>query len=77
MSTGSELELYVPRPDSSELIADYLLVRSERPNLFVHVSPYRVMHPPSPILAAADLADHNGARENSQAEKLLKVALWP
>jgi excisionase family DNA binding protein len=76
MSAASELEFYVVSADRAGLIADYLLVPSARPNVFVHVS-HRRMPKLSPLVVlAADLADHNGAREDSQAQKLLKAALW-
>lgn len=76
MSAGLELECYVQMPDLPELKAEYLLVPSVRRNVYLHVSPRQLLKVPL-ILVAADLADHNGARENSQAEKLLKEALWP
>ena len=75
MSAGSELECYVLTPDLPALKAEYLLVPSARPNVYLHMSPRHLLKVPL-ILVAADLADHNGARENSQAEKLLKEALW-
>ena len=76
MSAGSELECYVMMPDLLALKAEYLLVPPVRPNVYLHVSPRHLQEVPL-ILVAADLADHHGARENSQAEKLLKEALWP
>ena len=75
MSAASEFECYVLSADLASLEADYLLVPSARPNVFIHVVDRRVPEPVPLIVLAADLVEHNGARENSQAEKLL-AALW-
>lgn len=77
MSAGSELEFYVSGRDRDSLVAEFLMVRSVRPNVFVHVSDRYFPKPPSLVVLAADLAEHNGPRENSQAQKLLKASLWP
>jgi hypothetical protein len=76
MSAASELEFYVPLRDRAAVVAEYLLGPSARPNVVVHVSHYVMPEPPPLIVLAADLADHNAAREESQARKVLQAALW-
>ena len=75
MSAASESEGYVLSAERASLAADHLLVPSPQPNVFFHVDDRRILEPVPLIVLAADLAEHNGAREDGQAEKLL-AALW-
>lgn len=76
LSASTEVEFYVNERDRGNLVAEYLMVPSARPNVVMHVSDRHLPKPPSPIVLAADLAEHNGPRESSQAQKLLKASLW-
>ncbi len=74
MSAGREAECYV-RPDELEaLMLDYLMAPSDATNVWLHVSD-RPLNRPVPVgLVLADLADHDGVREDAQVEALLRVS---
>ncbi len=60
--------------DLDALITDFLLVESDRPNVWLHVADIALDDESrAPIgFVIADLLDHSGARERGQAERLLK-----
>ena len=68
-------EGYVSPAAVDDLIAEYLLVESERPNVWLHVADLpRDGDGAVPIgFVIADLLDHGGPRERSQAEELLSA----
>lgn len=65
-------EGYVSPADVDELIREYLLVESDRPNVWIHVAEVPVDADRIPIgFVIADLLDHGGPRELGRAEQLL------
>ena len=71
------VEAYVSVDDVNAVVSDLWLEKpgvDERPNVVLHVVPVR---PPeiSPMLLAADLAEHNGPREVQRAHELLSIAM--
>jgi len=74
MSAAGEAEGYVRAADLNEFVNDYLLVKSKRPNVFLHVIDSEQL-PPAPIpplMLIADLAEHGGPRERGQAAQLVR-----
>jgi hypothetical protein len=72
-SSSAEAEGYVAPNDVDEFRRDYLLVESDRPNVWVHaaaVSPDASGDIPIGYVVA-DLLDHGGPREVSRAEEIL------
>ena len=77
MSARNQVEAYVHVDDHHDLLVEHLLVApsGRRGNAILHVSP---IHPGSPVpllLLAADLADHDQARELGRARELIAEAL--
>lgn len=66
-------EGYVAPANADDLVRDYLLVESDRPNVWLHVADVAVDESGRiPIgFVVADLLDHAGPREVGQAESLL------
>lgn len=71
MSAGQELEGYVRVVDWPALQREFLMVPSLKPNVYLHLVERRVLSPVPTILVAADLAEHNGSREDSQVRMVL------
>lgn len=73
LSAGTEVEGYVHDDHLAELASDYLLSVAGRANVWLHVADRRLSRP-APIGAViADLADHDGPREDSQVVSLLRA----
>ncbi len=75
LGVGRELEGYVDPVEYDALVREYLLVRSsEQPNVWMHVAAVqREKDGRVPLgLVIADLADHNGPREDARVEELLR-----
>jgi excisionase family DNA binding protein len=73
MSSAHVGEGYVDEQVAKDLLGDYFAVDTRnRPNLIVHVTSF--VPAISPVLIAADLSDHCGAREDSQAREV--IASW-
>lgn len=76
MSAGHQVEGYVLASEVEQLMDDYLLFEPSSPqeaNIFLHVVD-QLPREVSPLLIAADLADHGGPRELGQAERLIAEA---
>ncbi len=71
MSAGREAECYVSPHDVDALVLDYLMAQSDVTNVWLHVSDQRLSRPAPVGLVMADLADHDGAREDGQLSVLL------
>lgn len=76
ISASGVVEGYVSPVDIDDLIRDYLLVESERPNVWLHVAdvPGDASGRVPLGFIVADLLDHGGPREQSQAANLLAAA---
>jgi hypothetical protein len=73
MSAGHEVEGYVRPSDVGQLTADYLMAPVNPANVWLHVVD-RPLQRPAPLgLVIADLADHDGAREDTRVAELLTV----
>jgi hypothetical protein len=72
LSTSSEAEAYVQPGDLDGLVADYLMSDLGRLNVWLRVTDHHVPRPPPLGLVIADLADHDGRREDAQLEHLLE-----
>lgn len=71
MSAGREVEGYVRSSDVGQLMADHLMAAVRPANVWVHVAD-RPLPRPAPLgLVIADLADHDGAREDARVSELL------
>jgi hypothetical protein len=74
MSAGREVEGYVRRSDVGRLMADHLMAAGNPANAWIHLVD-RPLPRPAPLgLVIADLADHDGAREDARVEELLEIA---
>ncbi|MGR0319468.1 helix-turn-helix domain-containing protein [Agromyces sp. ZXT2-3] len=73
LAASAVAEGYVSPADVDALVKDYLLVESDRPNVWLHVADIALDDEGrAPIgFVIADLLDHSGARERGQAEQLL------
>ena len=76
ISAGDVVEGYVGEGDAKSLSDDFLLVSAEREaNVVIHVlHEGRLASVESPLLLAADLAEHRGPREERQAVELLRAS---
>ena len=75
LAASGVAEGYVSPDHVDALVRDYLLVESERPNVWLHVADIprdAAGHVPIGFVIA-DLLDHGGPRELGQAEQLLAV----
>lgn len=73
MSAGHEVEGYVRPSDVGQLTADHLMAPVNPANVWLHVVD-RPLQRPAPLgLVIADLADHDGAREDTRVAELLTV----
>jgi excisionase family DNA binding protein len=71
MSSSGEVEAYVSPRDMDRVMAQYLLSDVGRPNVWLHVSDHTLAEPVPLGLVVADLADHDGSREDANVERLL------
>ena len=76
LSASGVVEGYVSPAEIDRLIADFLLVESEHPNVWLHVADVPLDDDGRvPVgFVIADLLDHGGPRERSQAEQLLAAS---
>jgi hypothetical protein len=72
MSAGNGAEGYVRRPDVEALVRDYLMAESTEGNVCLHTSDRSLFSPVLLGLVIADLADHDGPREDGVVEALLR-----
>jgi excisionase family DNA binding protein len=73
ISASDFVEGYIEKKYLKEFQKDYLLVDSDAPNVILRMVNF-VLERPLPVgLVMADLADHNGPREDSQVARLLKA----
>jgi hypothetical protein len=72
MSAHAEFEGYVHVDDLAGLVADHLMSRSGRSNVWLHVSERRLGRPAPLGAVMADLADHDGPREDGRIRSLLR-----
>lgn len=75
IAASGVVEGYVSPANVDAMVRDYLLVESERPNVWLHVADVPLdASGQVPIgFVIADLLDHGGPRELGQAERLLAV----
>lgn len=75
IAASGVVEGYVSPDHVEALVRDYLLVESERPNVWLHVADIPLdASGQVPIgFVIADLLDHGGPREYGQAEQLLAM----
>lgn len=82
LSAASVAEGYVAAGDLDDLVDEYLLspAHGDRANVILHVLPPGLDHPAlvdlgkacrSPLVLAADLAEHDGVRERGEALRVL------
>lgn len=66
------VELYASPEDAEELINEYFLVPAAGgdANVVIHIARARI-DPASPAVIAADLAEHNGSREDNRVAELV------
>lgn len=67
------VEGYIDKKHVERFQKDYLLVDSDAPNVILRMVDFPIKKPIPMGLVLADLADHNGPREDSQVAKLLKT----
>lgn len=72
ISSQDFFEGYVLKKDLGKLRRKYFLVASEQPNVILRIVDYELPRPIPIGYVIADLAEHNSARENFQAESLVK-----
>jgi excisionase family DNA binding protein len=72
MSAGNGAEGYVRRSDVEALMRDYLMAESAEGNVWLHTADRSLLRPPPLGLVIADLADHDGPREDGVIEALLR-----
>jgi hypothetical protein len=76
IAAGDVVEGYVGQDLVDRLVEDHLLVAAQNDaNVILHVvAPDRVANVRSPLLLAADLAEHRGPREELRAAELAREA---
>ncbi|MGO9657805.1 MAG: hypothetical protein ACLQVK_11985 [Acidimicrobiales bacterium] len=72
MSAGNGAEGYVRRSDLDALVRDYLMAESAEGNVWLRTSDRSLLSPVLLGLVIADLADHDGPREDGVVEALLR-----
>jgi len=76
LSASHQAEGYVRPVDFDGLVRDYLLLRSDKGNVVLHVTE-RIVVAPVPVgLVMADLADYGLPREDAVVERMLKEGDW-
>lgn len=74
LSAGREVEGYVRPADVGPLMVEYLMADVGAANVWLHVVD-RPLPRPAPLgLVIADLADHDGPREDARVVELLQVS---
>jgi len=73
ISTSNFVEGYIDKKLVKQLQKDYLLVDSHAPNVILRNVNFQLERPLPFGLVLADLADHNGPREDSQVARLLRA----
>lgn len=71
ISSQNFFEGYALKKDLPRLRKKYLLVSSEQPNVILRVIDYKLPRPAPIGYVIADLAEHEGAREQAQAARLI------
>ena len=71
ISASDFVEGYIERKSVKQFQKDYLLVDSDAPNVILRMVDIALERPLPMGLVLADLADHNGLREDSQVAKML------
>ena len=72
MSAGNGAEGYVRRSDVEAVVRDYLMAESAEGNVWLHTADRSLLRPVPLGLVIADLADHDGPREDGVVEALLR-----
>jgi len=73
ISASDFVEGYIEKKCVKQLQKDYLLIDSDAPNVILRMVDFALERPLPMGLVLADLADHNGPREDSQVAKLLRA----
>ena len=73
ISASDFVEGYIERISVKQFRKDYLLVDSDAPNVILRIVDIALERPLPVGLVLADLADHNGPREDSQVARLLRA----
>ena len=73
ISTSDFVEGYIDKKLVKQFQKDYLLVDSNAPNVILRIVNFQLERPLPFGFVLADLADHNGPRENSQVARLLRA----
>lgn len=71
LSSAGEAEAYLSANDLDRVVAEYLLSEVGPPNVWLHIADREIPKPVPLGLVIADLADHDGSREDAQVEELL------
>jgi hypothetical protein len=71
MSAGQEVEGYVHPGDVAVLMAEHLMADVNPENVWLHIVDRPVPRPAPLGLVIADLADHDGPREDARVRDLL------
>lgn len=72
ISANDFVEGYIEKKYLKQFQKDYLLVDSDAPNVILRIVDFALERPLPIGLVMADLADHNGPREDAQVARLLK-----
>lgn len=72
MSAGTGAEGYVRRSEVEAVVRDYLMAEAGEGNVWLHTSDRELLRPAPLGLVIADLADHDGPREDGVVEALLR-----
>jgi hypothetical protein len=72
ISANDFVEGYVQKNSLKQIQKDYLLIPSEDPNVLLRIISIPLQDPLPLGFVMADLADHNGQREESQVKRLLR-----
>ena len=72
LSAGDEVEAYVSPEDIPSIKADYLLAGILPANVWLHVVDRHIPNPAPLGLVLADLAGHNGPREDAILREMLR-----
>jgi hypothetical protein len=76
MSAGNGAEGYARRSDVEAVVRHYLMAESAEGNVWLHKSGRELLRAAPLGLVVADLADHDGPREDGVVEALLRSVPW-
>ena len=76
LSSGHEAEGYVHPRDVGDLKAKYLMIDMEPTNVWLHVVERPIPRPAPLGLVLADLARHDGPREDMRVRQMLHGDQW-